>query len=142
MIRSRADSGLRLLRLGLAAIFIYNGGQKVFGWFGGSGLTGFAAYLSRIGVSAPAIAAPLVAFSELLGGLSVLFGWGTTYVLSPLAVTMVVACYVNSRAGFDNAHGGSEFPLLCLCTILAIILLGPGQISLAHLQSARQKEVR
>jgi putative oxidoreductase len=130
MKRSKMDFALLLLRIGLASVFVYHGSQKTLGWFGGSGIGGFAGYLARLGLPYPHIAAVLAASSELLGGLSLLSGFGTCYLLAPLAATMVVATIVNARSGFDNSHGGAEFPLLCLCSILAIWLVGPGGLSL------------
>lgn len=141
MARSIRDIALLILRLGLAMVFLYHGSQKVLGWFGGSGIGSFASYLTRIRVPYPQFAAPLAAGSELLGELSLFFGFTTRYLLGPLALTMLVACLVNSHSGFDNAHGGAEFPLLCLCGIIALLLLGPGGWSLSALVS-NEKEVQ
>jgi len=37
MNRAASSFALLVLRFGLACVFLYHGGQKVFGWFGGSG---------------------------------------------------------------------------------------------------------
>jgi uncharacterized membrane protein YphA (DoxX/SURF4 family) len=82
------------------------------------------------------MAAALAAGSELLGGLSLLSGLGTRYWLAPLSATMIIATLTNARSGFDSTHGGAEFPLICLCCILTIWLIGPGDFSLSGPVSA------
>jgi putative oxidoreductase len=44
------DVGLLVLRLVLGVIFIGHGAQKLFGSFGGPGLSGFAKMLEQLGV--------------------------------------------------------------------------------------------
>jgi len=130
MKRSVQDLALLILRCGLASVFLFHGSQKTLSWFGGSGIGSFAGYLARIGVPYSLFAAILAAWSEFLGGLSLLSGLWTRHLLVPLAATMTVATAVDARAGFDSSRGGAEFALLCLCCILAVWLLGPGRFSL------------
>lgn len=137
----RSGFALFVLRFGLASVFLYHGGQKVFGWFGGSGIAPFSEYLDRLGFPLPYLAALLASLAQLLGGLSLLLGCGTRYVLAPLAFTMVIASIVDGRSGFSNAHGGCEFSFLCLCAVLAVWLLGPGDFSVSRLIPA-YKEIR
>ena len=47
--RGTQDLGLLLLRAGFGALLIAHGLQKVFGWWGGSGLGGFEQSLADIG---------------------------------------------------------------------------------------------
>lgn len=141
MDRTTSSFALFALRFGLACVFLYHGGQKVFGWFGGSGIAPFAEDLARHGFPLPYLSALLASLAQLLGGLSLLLGWGTRYLLAPLTFTMIVASIVDAHSGFSNARGGCEFSFLCLCAVLAAWLLGPGEISVSKLIPAF-KEVR
>ena len=60
------DLGLLLIRLVLAAVFIYHGGQKLFGWFGGPGLQGFAGMLADHHAPFPYVAAILSGADRVL----------------------------------------------------------------------------
>ncbi len=79
------DSGLLVLRIGVGAIFIYNGWLKVsdlagtVGFFGTIGFAPFWAYL--------------VSFIELIGGIAVLLGIYTRVAAGLLAIIMLVASY-------------------------------------------------
>jgi len=141
MNRAASSFALLVLRFGLACVFLYHGGQKVFGWFGGSGVAPFSEDLARHGFPVPYLAASLASLAQLIGGLSLLLGWGMRYLLAPLAFTMFVASIVDGRSGFGNAHGGCEFSFLCLCGVLAVWLLGPGEFSVSKLIPAN-REVR
>ena len=114
------DVGLLLIRVGLAAVFIIHGWQKwqnldeVTNFFTGLGIPGWMAYI--------------VAFTELVGGLAVLFGWLARFFSLGLAVIMVVAI---TTAKFNLGFvGGYEFELMLLLMALAIALAGPGRYRL------------
>ncbi len=139
MNRSAPNLALLVLRFGLACVFVYHGTQKVFGWFGGSGIGPFSEDLARLGLPLPYLSALLASAAQLLGGISLLFGLGTRYLLAPLAFTMIIAVAVDGRSGFGNSHGGAEFPFLCLCGVLAVWLLGPGKFSVSTLLPARKE---
>lgn len=106
MDRTASSFVLIALRFGLACVFLYHGGQKVFGWFGGFGIAPFAEDLAEHGFPVPYLSALLASRAQLLGGLSLLLGWGTRYLLAPLTFTMMIASIVDARWGFSNAHGG------------------------------------
>lgn len=139
MNRSAKDFGLFLLRFALACVFIYHGAQKVFGWFDGFGLGPFSEDLTRLRLPFPYFSAVLASSAQLLGGMSLLLGLGTRYMLAPLAFTMLVASIVDGRSGFSNQHGGAEFPFVCLCGVLAVWLLGPGRFSVNPLIQAQEE---
>jgi len=100
---------LLVLRLGLASIFLYHGSQKLFGWFGGSGLASFAEDLARLGLPVSSLAALLASLAQLIGGLSLLMGWCTRHLLVPLAFTMFVATVVDGRPGFGSRMADVSF---------------------------------
>ena len=47
--------GLLILRVVVGALMIGHGTQKLFGWFGGGGITGTAAALDRVGLRSRSI---------------------------------------------------------------------------------------
>ncbi|WP_394835361.1 DoxX family protein [Pendulispora rubella] len=122
---SRLDAALFLLR-GIAAIaFFYHGSQKLFGWFEGSGLSGFASYLESLRMPLPYVAACLAAVSEIVGALVLLAG-RAFWALGPLVVTMLVAALTSGRHGYDVQHGGAEYPMTMVVLLIALVLAGPG----------------
>lgn len=123
--------GLLILRLVLGLTFVGHGSQKLFGWFGGGGLSGTTAMMQKMGLRAPGFWALLATLSEFGGGLLLALG-----LLNPLGslgiiATMLVAIsQVHWPKGFWNTKGGFEFPLINLVAALALALTGPGAYSL------------
>ena len=60
--------GLLILRLALGLTFVGHGGQKLFGWFGGQGLTGTNAMMERLGLHPTWLWALLASLTEFGGG--------------------------------------------------------------------------
>jgi putative oxidoreductase len=116
------------LRLGVGLIFAVHGAQKVFGWWGGSGFTGWEAVVSRMGFRPTRLFAALSAGAELVGGLALALG-----VLTPLAAMVLVGQSVviifaaHWPRGFFNRDNGYEFPLSLVSSAIAVLLLGPGE---------------
>ena len=108
-----------------------HGAQKLFGWFGGSGLAGFGAALEKMNIRPSAPFALLAGLGEFAGGLLVALG-----LLSPagplmVAGAMVVAIVtVHLKKGFFASKGGYEFPLLICAGSVALSITGPGPYSL------------
>ncbi len=125
------------VRLALAALFIAHGGQKMFGWFGGPGLSatmqGFQQYLGI-----PAWLAVLAGVTEFFGGLGVLVGLLTRVAATGLSVVMLVAMFkVHWANGFflnwdgkPNVGHGIEFNVVVLGLTLALVIAGGGAASL------------
>jgi putative oxidoreductase len=128
---SRTDLGLLLLRVMLGIVFAFHGAQKLFGWFGGYGLSGTAGWMDGIGIPLPTLSALLAGLSELGGGLVLLGGLGFAWALPPLAFTMLVAVTVgHAGKGFAAQSGGFEYPLTLLVAVAALWLTGPGRLVL------------
>jgi putative oxidoreductase len=125
------DEGLLLLRVLVGLIVAAHGSQKLFGWFGGGGIRGTAAFFGSLGYRAPAVFALLAGLAELGGGLALAAG-----LLTPLAAAGVVVVMLNAiesvkfRNGFWAGSGGYELELLLLGTAVALAATGPGRYSL------------
>ncbi len=134
-VQSRlTDAGLLMIRLILAAVFIYHGGQKLFGWFDGFGLHATAGFLAGLRIPHPLVAAILSGATEFFGGVILLVGTGTRLAAVPMAFNMAVACLtVHFHKGFGAQAGGMEYPLTLGVVLVTLILLGPGRITLGRL---------
>lgn len=113
------DLGLFIIRLSVAAVFIFAGVSKfmaveqVAGFFGSIGLSPMFVYL--------------VASVEVLGGVAMLLGLFVRYAGILLAIVMVSAIYlVKAQMGFAAA----ELDIVLLASSLGIAMLGAGGWSL------------
>jgi len=142
--RRQIDTALAVLRVVLGITFILHGGQKLF-VFGFAGVSGAFA---QMGIPAPGLLGPFVAFVEFFGGIAILLGLLTRLAALGIAATMVVAILtVHLKNGFF-APTGVEFPLSLLGSAIALIITGAGDFSLdavigkrLHARSATQPEV-
>ena len=131
--RRQIDTALAVLRVVLGVTFILHGGQKlfVFGFAGVSGAFG------QMGIPAPGILGPFVAFVEFFGGIAILLGLLTRLAALGIAATMVVAILtVHLKNGFF-APTGVEFPLSLLGSAIALVITGAGDFSLDALIEKR-----
>ena len=108
-----------MLRVAFGLTVAAHGSQKLFGWFGGSRLEGFAGMLEKLGIRPSRGFALLAGLSEFGGGLLVALGFlspvGPLVVAGAMAVAIIT---VHLGKGFFNQGGGMEFPLLILLTML------------------------
>jgi putative oxidoreductase len=120
-----------VLRLGLAAIFIFHGIEKV-GAGGGTAWHPVPDYSSIVQV--------LVAWGELLGGLACLLGLLTRLAAVGLAFIMIGAiATVHGEKGFALKDGGFEYNFAILVICAAVILLGPGNLALDRFVRLKRK---
>lgn len=129
----RFDVGLLFIRLMVGWVFVYHGAQKLFGAFGGSGIDGFAGYLSSLGVPLPLLNAYLAGGAELLGGLALLTGFGVRVMSIPLLVTMLVGAFTAHAGKFNIMNGGGEYALTLAVVAAALFVTGPGRYTVASL---------
>lgn len=135
------DVGLFLIRLLPGIVFVFHGSQKLFGWFGGSGMTKFAEFLANQGVPSPAVAATIAALVEFLGGLALITGIGMRVMSLLLFFNMAVASLLVHRHAFSAQHGGMEYPLTLAFIALGLAIAGPGSMTLpAAFRSVRSKD--
>jgi putative oxidoreductase len=122
--------GLLLLRLVAGGTMFAHGSQKLFGWFGGSGLRGTGGFFGNVGFRAPLLMALLAGVAET-GGAAFAAGLLTPFAAFGIATVMVTAIgTVHWSKGFFNSNGGYEFNLLLLTVALAVSGTGPGRFSL------------
>jgi putative oxidoreductase len=128
----RATSGLAepILRIALGAILIPHGCQKLFGMFGGMGLSGNAALFERIGFSPGMFWGTLVGGTELIGGILLVLGLFTRFAAAAVFVFMITAVKFTSAKGFFWSNGGFEFPLLIGVCALFFLIRGGGCCSI------------
>jgi putative oxidoreductase len=125
------DLGLLVLRVGVGVPFALHGAQKLFGWFGGGGPRGTAAYFASLGFGDGRAAAWLAGSAELLGGLGLAAGLVTPLAAAGIAGTMTTAALVNNAEnGFWSVAKGWELNGYLVVVAMAIAVTGPGAVSL------------
>src|SRR3979409_2753952 len=92
--------GLLVLRIVVGALFVGQGAQKLFGFFGGHGLDGTGAFFESLGLRPGRMMAIAAGLSELTGG--ALFALG---LLTPLAATLLIAVMVAAIATVHGRNG-------------------------------------
>ena len=123
-----------ILRLVLAVVFTVHGGQKTFGWLGGSGWSAtLAHWTSSEGLNLPYPVAVLGILAETLGALAMLTGFLTRLAALGIFCTMGVAIFaVHWSAGF-LAPQGYEYPFTLAGVALALLFGGAGRWSVDRL---------
>lgn len=119
-----------IVGLGIAA----HGSQKLFGWFGGYGLSGTGGFFEGIGFRPGALFALGAGLGETLGGLLMVLGIGGA--LGPALVVMVMLVAIGSvhvTKGFFTDKGGWELAALYIAGSLAVAFTGSGAYSLDRL---------
>ena len=124
------DIGLLVLRLVIGLTFAAHGSQKVFGWWEGPGFEGWRGGVERMGFDPAPFWATVSSLTELVGGLALAFGFLTPLAAAALVgLAIVIISTVHLPKGFFNAAGGFEFPFVLGGGALALLLTGPGSIS-------------
>ena len=134
-VLSTTDSVVPLvLRVALGIVILPHGLQKVFGWFGGWGLSATMGWFDSIGI--PAILGMLAIAADSLGALALIAGAATRIAAFGVGVNMVVAALLVHRSnGFfmnwaGNQKGeGFEFHILAAAMALVLVISGGGRSS-------------
>jgi putative oxidoreductase len=122
--------GLLILRLVVGLTMVAHGAQKLFGWFGGYGLTGTGGFLEKLGFFPGRRNALFAGLAEFAGGLLLALGLAT-----PLAATLIISVMfvaiatVHIKHGFFNHNQGYEYNLTLAVVALSVAIIGAGPIS-------------
>lgn len=120
---------LTIVRLTLGSLFFLHGAQKVFGWFGGPGLTNFVAWTVSMGV--PVWLGYAAAYAEFIGGCLLFLGFAARLgALLTIPVMIGAVVVVHWPHGYFGQNGGFEYPLNLIFFALAIFVGGPGKLAL------------
>jgi putative oxidoreductase len=133
--RGTQHLGLLILRVGLGVVLGAHGLQKLFGWWGGQGLTGFKNSLSDVGFHHADILAYASAGGEIVAGVLLVLG-----LFTPLAAAGALAFLINGLlamvAARPHSHfsyflpDGHEYQISLIVMAVAVILAGPGRYGL------------
>jgi putative oxidoreductase len=122
---------LPMLRIVLGLILIPHGCQKLFGWFGGAGFARFTQIFEGIGYKPGAFWVTVVALTEIVGGLMLVFGLFTRFAALAVTIFMINAVwFTQSSKGFFWTAGGSEYSILLLAVALVYLVKGGGAYSI------------
>lgn len=123
-----------ILQVFLGFVFVMHGAQKLFGAFGGSGVTGLAGFFAKLGIEPSLFWAWVVTITEFFGGLCIVLGLLTRFWAVGLVIDMTVAVLkVHLPNGFFWGKSGIEFPLTLGVMALMLVLAGPSFLALDRL---------
>ena|ERR1700674_4989933 len=125
------DQGILVARLIIGLLMAAHGSQKAFAWFGGYGLAGVGGFFETLGFRPGRPFATAAAVGELVSGLLVALGFlGPVGPALMLSVMIVAAMSAHWKNGLFATSNGIEVPLLYATVATALVLTGPGRISL------------
>lgn len=134
--RGTQHLGLLVLRVGLGVVLGAHGLQKLFGWWGGSGVTGFRNSLSDVGYQHADILAYVSAGGEIVSAVLLVLG-----LFTPIAAAGALAFLINGLLATVSARphshtfsyflpDGHEYQVTLIVLAVAVILCGPGRYGL------------
>ena len=130
--RSAIDWALLIARLIVGIVFMAHGAQKLFGAFGGPGLSTVVQMMGPVGY--------LVSIGEFFGGLGIVSGFLSRFSAASISVIMLGAIgMVHAHVGFfmnwtgKQTGEGFEYHLLAIAILLTIVITGPGRFAIGRL---------
>ncbi len=130
VLKSNAGMGALVLRVPIGIILAAHGSQKLFGWFGGYGLSGTGQWMASIGLEPGYLMALLAGSAEFFGGLALVAGLLTRLAAITIAFAMLVAILsVHIGNGLFISNNGYEYALTLLVAGLALGIQGAGKYS-------------
>jgi putative oxidoreductase len=129
---SAIDWALLIARIIVGGVFMAHGAQKLFGAFGGPGLSATVQMMGPLGY--------LVTIGEFFGGLGIIVGFLSRFSAASIIVIMLGAIgMVHAQFGFfmnwmgQQAGEGVEYHLLAIANLLMIVIAGPGRFAIGRL---------
>jgi putative oxidoreductase len=120
-----------ILRLVVGLTLTGHGVQKLFGWFGGPGLTRLRQGFEKQGYKPAWLWMSLAILGEVGGGISVVLGFLTPLGAAGIFGAMFMAMFKSHwKNGFWMQKGGYEYTLVLVAASIAIGLMGPGSYAL------------
>ena len=122
---------LLILRSAVGALLAGHGAQKLFGWSGGGGPAGTAKLMRMLGLRPEEQWAFVAGASEFFGGALTLLG-----LLNPLGPILglgaMATATLTAHKGKPiwSTKGGAELPVTNMAVLVALLLAGPGKLSL------------
>lgn len=126
------NTGLLVLRLLLAALLLGHAGQKLLGWFGGTGLDATGRVFEGWGFRPGRRMATIAGCCEILGAGSIALGLLVPGGCAVIIGTMIVAASPYLPNGLWAHLGGCEVPVTYGGIAVVLALTGPGRFSLDH----------
>jgi putative oxidoreductase len=130
--RTAVDWALLIARIIVGVVFMAHGVQKLFGAFGGPGLSAFVQMMGPLGY--------LVTVGEFFGGLGLVVGFLCRFSAASITLIMLGAiAMVHAKVGFfmnwtgKQAGEGFEYHLLAIAILLTIVIAGPGRFAIGRL---------
>ena len=124
-------AGLLVARVVFGLLMAAHGAQKLFGWFGGYGLSATGQFMVQLGYSRGRFFAAAASATEVVSGLLLALGLlGPVGPALIVAVMIVAAVTVHLPNGVFATTNGVELPLLFGAAAVAFALAGFGPYSL------------
>lgn len=123
--------GLLVARVVVGLVMAAHGAQKLFGWFGGYGLSATGELFAQLGFRPGRAFAAAASVAEVASGVLVALGF-----LGPIGPALMISVMIVAMLAVHRGHGlfattnGIEVPLLYTTVALALALTGPGRYSL------------
>jgi putative oxidoreductase len=129
------DVALLAARIGLAWIFIYNGGGKLFGLFGGGGVHQASIFFGTVAHLHPAELFTIMAgITEFFGGIAIgvgVFGrLAAVGLVGDMVIAMITVTWGNGISTTTASGGNYQINVALASMAVVIALLGTGRFSL------------
>lgn len=121
------DLGRLIARVAIGGLFAGHGTQKLFGWFGGSGVEGTAETMAKLELKPARHHALAAGVAETAGGTLLALGALTPVAAAGVTASMITAIRkVHFANGPWNTQGGYEYNVTLIAAALMLVDAGPG----------------